>query len=389
MNVLMAASDNVNAVPPTWRLATKFFYFVGLALAIGGVWTYLAVVRPALRRTPDLPTVDADLLRRRALRLASFGTLSLLVVAYFQLAGRVARAGKGMPYGEALDPNKVWAYLTKPAKAGEWVSTGALVSAQNILIVISALVLLPMAFGRVPRRADALAVIAAVTTVASTLAGSVPSTSPQFEKLVPSLLTQAHIIGGSLWVGGLVALALLARARGSLSAGAGRAWSIIWERFGVLALVSVGMVLVSGLWLTYDEVGAFGQFLSTNFGRFLLLKIAVVLGLIAAGAFNQLSLMPRIARAQREGSDDGVFALTLRHFPKVVWTEVVLGIGVLAVVPFLSSSARSQAAGHDVDGPTFDTGLFTLGLLLVVTLAVCFYATAKASEVLGRRPAAS
>ena len=72
-------------------------------------------------------------------------------------------------------------------------------------------------------------------------------------------------------------------------------------------------------------------------------------------------------------------------FPRVVLTEVVLGIGVLAIVPFLNGSARAQAAGHEIEGPVMDGRLFSAGLLLVATLAASFYATAKASDGLGRR----
>ena len=145
------------------------------------------------------------------------------------------------------------------------------------------------------------------------------------------------------------------------------------------------MVLVSGLWLTYREVGAWEQFVTTPFGRFLLAKIVPVVGLVAAGAYNQLVLMPKIARAQRAGRVSNVFAYVLVTFPRVVLTEVVLGIGVLAIVPFLNGSARAQAAGHEVEGPVMDGRLFSAGLLLVATLAASFYATAKASDGLGRR----
>ena len=152
-----------------------------------------------------------------------------------------------------------------------------------------------------------------------------------------------------------------------------------------ILVLAVGMVLVSGVWLTYREVGAWGQFVTTPFGRFLLAKIVLVVGLVAAGAYNQLVLMPKIARAQRAGRVSNVFAYVLVTFPRVVLTEVVLGIGVLAIVPFLNGSARSQAVGHEVEGPVMDGRLFSAGLLLVATLAASFYATAKASDGLGRR----
>ena len=383
MNALQYAAGNVDAIPPLWRIITKFGYFFGLAALIGATWTHWLVVRPSASLAP---TPDAARLRSRSAKLAGLGALVMAVVAYPQLAGRVARAGDGMPYGEALNPTAVWAYLTKPAKVGEWVSTGTLVSIQNLLIAAVALMLAPLLFGKLTSRADVLIATAAPLSVAISLVGSVPTKAMAAQDVLNKVLVQGHIIGGSLWVGGLLAMALLARTRSRLSPASGEAWMRMWQRFGVLALVSVAMVIVSGIWLTWREVGAWEQFVTTPFGRFLAVKIVLVAALVGAGAYNQLVLMPKIARAQRAGDVDGVFRYVLTTFPAVVMTEVVLGVSVLALVPFLNGGARSQAAGREVDPPLLDAGLIGLGALLVATVIASFYATAKASASLGKRP---
>lgn len=338
-------------------------------------------------------------LERRSARLVGLGGIALLVAAGPQLATRISRGAHDAGLFDSLKPDAVRAFLTKPAKPGEWVSTGQLMTVQNTLYLVVGIVSLLLVAGMLRRWTTAAVVVVAMASVAGSLVASIPTKAPEFATVMPKILIQAHIVGGSLWVGGLVALAVLAlgsarRIRGGSAGSPGesqllaQAWEGVWRRFGVLALVAVGGVLISGLWLTYREVGALDQFVTTSFGRFLFVKIVLVLGLITAGAFNQLSLMPRIARAQRGGDSVGVVALTLRHFPRVVWTEVLLGIGVLAIVPFLDTSARSQAAGKEVDGPQFDGGLFTLGLLLLLTMAAVFYGTARASEALGRRAGA-
>lgn len=389
MSILLIAAEHVEAIPPTWRVVTKFLYFLALAAAIGGTWTYLTVVAPALRRSERLSDADHALLRRRALRLAAIGTTSLLAVAYFQLAARVAQAGDGMAYSSALAPHAIAEYLTAPAKKGNQVAVGQLVTVQNILIVVAALVMLPALFGRLSRRSDVLCAAAGGLVVAASLVVSIPTKSPDLDVIAQKVLIQTHIVGGSLWIGGLAMLAALALARRHLDESAGQAWAVMWGRFGALALVSVGGVLLSGIWLTYREVGSFEQFVTTPFGRFLLLKIALVAALMAAGAYNELVLMPKIARAGHGGDGRGVFLYVLVAFPRVVMTEVVLGLGVLLIVPFLSGSARSQAAGKQIEGPAFDGRLLMLGLLLLATIAASFYATAQASAALGRRPLAA
>jgi copper transport protein len=123
---------------------------------------------------------------------------------------------------------------------------------------------------------------------------------------------------------------------------------------------------------------------TTTYGLFLLIKIGLVLGMVTAGGVNQFWLMPRIAHARRTDQDATLLHLTLRHFPAVVWAEVALGVGVLAIVPFLSGSARSEAA-PDSPPPVATGSIFAVGVALVLTLAVSLWVTAKTSDALARR----
>ncbi|WP_049651703.1 CopD family protein [Kitasatospora sp. MY 5-36] len=151
-------------------------------------------------------------------------------------------------------------------------------------------------------------------------------------------------------------------------------------------MVCVAAVTVSGLWLSWKHVGAVSQLWTTGYGLALLVKVLLVLGLVTAGAFNQFWLMPRIAHARRTDDTSSLLHLTLRHFPKVVWGEVVLGVAVLAVVPFITGSARAEAS----DAKAVSSGtVFAAGAALVLALGVSLYATAKASDALARRQGAT
>jgi putative copper export protein len=183
----------------------------------------------------------------------------------------------------------------------------------------------------------------------------------------------------------VVVLVALALTRRSLSADAGRVWAQVWQRFSALALVAVGSILVSGLWLAWKHVGALSELWTTTYGRFLLLKLTLVTGVLVAGAVNQLWLLPTIARAQAAGATGSLLSLTLRRFPKVLAVEVLLGVSVLTIVPFLSGSARAQA-GETGGSPVASGSILAIGALLVATLACAFFAAAKASTFAGRRP---
>ncbi|MGW2813511.1 copper resistance D family protein [Streptomyces sp. NPDC001415] len=382
MNLVHLAASAGYTTPPLWRILTKSGYFAGLSGAIGATVTYAATVRPALR-APGNEQGDIDVLARRSAKYLAWAGVALLVTGYLQLAGRVARAGKGMPFGEALAPGNIWDFLRAPAAKGAWVAQGTILMVQNVVLVLASATLIALFSGRVRRRLDALALTALPLTLAVSLIAAVPATAPKnAEKVVDLVCSQIHIVSGTVWVGGLVVLAVLATTRGRLSEGAGALWADLWRRFSLVALVCVGAVLTSGLWMSWKHVGGIGQLWSTSYGLFLLIKIVLVLGMVVAGGVNQFWLMPRIAQARRADATASLLHLTLRHFPKVVWAEVALGIAVLAVIPFLSGSARAEAGSPPA---VTNAGIITVGAALVLTLAASLCITARTSDALARR----
>ncbi|MFD9819130.1 copper resistance D family protein [Streptomyces violascens] len=382
MNLVHLAASAGYTTPPLWRILTKSGYFAGLSGAIGATVTYAATVRPALR-TPGNEQSDIDVLRRRSATYLAWAGVVLLVTGYLQLAGRVARAGKGMPFGEALAPGNIWDFLRAPAAKGAWAAQGTIYIVQNVVLILASAALIALLLPRVRRHLDGLARTALPLTLAVSLIGAVPATAPKdAEKVIDLVCGQVHIVSGTVWIGGLAVLAALATTRGRLSESAGALWADLWRRFSLVALICVGAVLTSGLWMSWKHVGGIGQLWSTSYGLFLLIKIALVLGMVTAGGVNQFWLMPRIAQARRADATASLLHLTLRHFPKVVWAEVALGIAVLAVIPFLSGSARSEAGSP----PAVTSGsIITVGAALVLTLAASLYITARTSDALARR----
>lgn len=382
MNLVHLAASAGYTTPPLWRILTKSGYFAGLSGAIGATVTYAATVRPALRAAGN-EQGDIDVLARRSAKYLAWAGVALLVTGYLQLAGRVARAGKGMPFGEALAPGHIWDFLRAPAAKGAWMAQGTILMVQNVVLVLAAATLIALFSGRIRRRLDALALTALPLTLAVSLIAAVPATAPKnAEKVVDLVCSQVHIVSGTVWVGGLAVLAVLATTRGRLSESAGALWADLWRRFSLVALVCVGAVLTSGLWMSWKHVGGIGQLWSTSYGLFLLIKIALVLGMVVAGGVNQFWLMPRIAQARRADATASLLHLTLRHFPRVVWAEVALGIAVLAVIPFLSGSARAEAGSPPA---VTNAGIITVGAALVLTLAASLCITARTSDALARR----
>jgi copper transport protein len=350
----MAAVDSA-VIPPLWRILTKFGYFAGLAAVMGSSTVH----------------ADRDVLRRRSARVMTWSGVVLLVALYPQLAGKAARATDGMSFGEALRPSVVWDYLTVPTPDDAWVSPNVLVLVTYVLFAASGVlaVLLFRASGdRVERIASVNAPLIVIAQVVTAIPGTLDGQNA--DTWTMTVLSYAHPIAACTWVGGIVSLVALAGARSRLSMAAGPVWARIWRRFSVVAEVCVGVVVVSGLWLGWKSVGSPAQLWETPYGRVLLLKVVLVAALVLLGGFNELVLLPRIARLRSAGDTRSVFRVAVGHFPRVVAIEAAVGIAVIAVVPFLNGSAREQAGGA-ADPPA--TGAICTAVFVLFGLVVAAF----------------
>ncbi|MFC1413263.1 CopD family protein [Streptacidiphilus sp. N1-12] len=158
-----------------------------------------------------------------------------------------------------------------------------------------------------------------------------------------TLMWMLHLLGGGVWLGGLIGLVLLALPGAVAPADRGGFWAPTIRRFSAAAMSCVAAVTLSGLFLYWEHVDGPSQLLSTMYGRVLGVKILLFGGLLLLGVFNQFWLHPRIEALRAGGDRRPLGTLLLRRFPAVVGTEVLLGLTVLFVAPFLHGSARNQA----------------------------------------------
>jgi copper transport protein len=135
-----------------------------------------------------------------------------------------------------------------------------------------------------------------------------------------------HIAASSLWLGGLLSLALAIRR--------GAAGERLVRRFSALALGSVLVLGATGVIRALAELGAVSQIWSTNYGRLLIAKTAI-LGLLASiGWTNRYRIIPAFARSA---------SALLRN----VAAELLLFVGLIAAVALLTQSRP----GRDLANP--------------------------------------
>ncbi|HEX7243683.1 MAG TPA: CopD family protein, partial [Longimicrobiaceae bacterium] len=130
-----------------------------------------------------------------------------------------------------------------------------------------------------------------------------------------------HVLGAGAWLGAL-ALLLAAGLPAALAAPAGERGAAAAElvrRFSPLALAAAGTAAITGVAAALFHLGAPAELWETAYGRALLVKLALLAAVAAAGLYNWRALTPQLGA---DGSD--------RRLRRTAAVE--LGMGVLVVV---------------------------------------------------------
>ncbi len=156
-----------------------------------------------------------------------------------------------------------------------------------------------------------------------------------------------HLLGVALWVGGLWYFATLFwwSTFREPSAASELAWAI--PAFSILAAGTVGLLTMSGLYLTQLHLGSLGDLLSTLYGRILLAKLCVVGLMVALGGYHQFIVHPRIV---------GSLDLSGRHanpisqkFKQTLRIEALLALLALLLAAFLGTTSPPTTSQPHVD----------------------------------------
>ena len=156
--------------------------------------------------------------------------------------------------------------------------------------------------GRRPRRVVVAALVAGtVAVVAPAFTGHTRAATPEALVVGADML---HLLAGSIWLGGLVGLALTLRDL----ADRGDVGAVVLARFSGLAAGVVVALVVAGSVLAWRIVGSWDALVSTGYGRLLLVKVAFALVAVAIAAWNRYRLLPALRastrqRTRRAGAD--------------------------------------------------------------------------------------
>ncbi|WP_169542334.1 copper resistance CopC/CopD family protein [Solirubrobacter soli] len=164
-----------------------------------------------------------------------------------------------------------------------------------------------------------------------------------------------HVLAMSAWLGGIAVLVFALRHATSELA-PDRRTPLLADtvgRFSALASIALPVLLLSGVVQAIVEVRSFPALLDSAFGRSVLIKIVIALGIVALGYINRQELLPQLRQAAKDNTTPGHTGVLLR---RTLRFELALGLAALAATGALSSYAPSVAESSGPYATTTNAG---------------------------------
>lgn len=274
----------------------RWLTYVGLLLALG-----LAVFHRVVIREGPMPST---LIRALAAALLVSGAATLVVAI---LAG--------------LEAGSVGDYLLDTRNGGLQVARAVVAAAGGATLLFMT-----------PRAAGVVAAATGLIGIVLLVAAGHTATG-----VAPLIGQVVHVTGAAVWIGGIVGLLAIVRWPGIVT-GPTRGppeMRVLVPRFSALALVSIGLVGLTGVHAAWTQTGVLVP-IGTEYGRTLLMKSGFALGALALGGLNYL--------------DGGRMMGWLDGFRSRITIEVMLAATVLVLTAALAITPPvEEAAGVAIE----------------------------------------
>ena len=152
-------------------------------------------------------------------------------------------------------------------------------------------------------------------------------------------LDALHLAAGAIWIGGLIGIVVFWLTVGREARVA--ALAVVVPRFSNVAFLSVLALIGSGIGQSFLELPTLGSLWQTNYGKALLVKIALLGTALLLAAVNLARTRPRLQAAGLQPAIGPGAALLLR---RLVQGEVLLVAGALFAAAVLTSLAPPASA---------------------------------------------
>ena len=328
-----ATSSQATFAPET--ALGRWWFYVAASAVFGTLLSWLVVFRPLFGRSNPaaLPLAAA-----RSRRLAMLSGLVLLLGTVYVAIAQAATAADVPLWGVFGQP--LFDLLSRGRFAALWWVRLALVVIVLGLLAWRGVRRWP---GQVALGATTLALLTSSLNShgAALLSGAYLGVAADW----------LHFIGVAAWIGGLLNIVLVLPVAVHASQSMGdRVLARAVTRFSTLAIASVGLIVVTGTFQAWLEVGSWEGFIQSAYGLSVTVKIALLVLMLVLAAFNLLIVRPGLARMAVSGSSAAASSLA-RRFAFAVRGEVVLGVAVLIAAAVLTglAPAREELARRSGD----------------------------------------
>src|SRR5262245_32115648 len=234
----------------------------------------------------------------------------------------------------ALEPRAVWHAVLDTRPGLVWLARHAL------LVVLGAFLAMRVNVtdtrNWIAARGEALVLgmlALAIVSGGSHAAAVSPSTAQAL------IVDVVHLLGTGVWIGGLVALALLLRAAGREEGADSRPYAVLAaRRFSRAALAAMLLLMASGVMNAIAQVESMAGLVGTTHGRLLLAKLAVLVPILALAGVNRARLLPALSAPGDDGSG------AMRRLATSVWLEAGLALVILGLVAAMTLTIPARHA---------------------------------------------
>ena len=302
-------------------VAVRFIHFAATIAATGVVFFVVLVFEPAVRGA------DARVFKtlRTPLAVIAWSGLALSVASGVAWLVVNAAAMSGQTIADAISADVLWTVLSQTTFGIGWLVRLVLACG-----LAAAFVRLLAAQADQPLWLETAAVAMAVAFVGSLAWAGHAIGGQGLEAVLHPAADALHLIAAAAWLGTLIPLALLLglNANDAAALATMRAATL---RFSTLGLLSVGALLATGIVNTWYLVGSIAALPGTDYGRLVVLKIALFLSMVAVAAVNRLRLTPKLVDDRSSAAAE----TARRHLRRNATIEASLGAIVITVVAVL------------------------------------------------------
>jgi putative copper resistance protein D len=298
-------------------IVVRATHFAATALTAGVLAFLVLVASPALRAAP------ADGIERRLLRIAWIGLAATLASGLAWVALEIG-AMSGLPLAEAVREGMVPVVLTQ--------TQFGIVA--NLRLALAALLAASLGFAAANEDARRLSLACAAAMLGALAWTGHAAGTVGARGTLHAIGDALHVLAAGAWVGGLLPLALLlSAARRHHDHRWASAAYVATRRFSALGMASVATLIATGALNAWILVGSFAALVGTEYGRLLLLKLALFVAMLCLAGLNRLYWTPRLAPdAPGSVRARALFRLSLNSS-----VEAGLGLGIFVVVGVLGT----------------------------------------------------